>query len=98
MPQRVVYEWIEKFINCRTSVTHEEGAGCPSTATTDENIERVRETVLLDIRLTIDEVANRLKITGSVKPEIRSKHRGQLSKGIVLLHDKVCPHTAAPHS
>jgi hypothetical protein len=38
-----VYEWIEKFKNCCTSVTHEEGAGCPSTATTDDNIERVRE-------------------------------------------------------
>ena len=29
-----------------------------------------------------------------LKPEIRSKRRGQLSKGIVLLHDNACPHTA----
>jgi histone-lysine N-methyltransferase SETMAR len=26
---------------------------------------------------------------------IRSKHRGQLSQGVVLLHDGVCPNTAA---
>jgi hypothetical protein len=40
---------------------HEE-AGRPSTATTDENIERVRDMVLLHRGLTIDDVANRLKI------------------------------------
>jgi transposase len=41
LPQRSVYEWIEKLKNGRTSVTHEEGAGRPSTATTDDNTERV---------------------------------------------------------
>jgi transposase len=62
LPQRSVYEWIEKLQNDRTVVTHQEGGG-PSTATTDDNIERVRNMVLLDRRLTIDEVANRLKST-----------------------------------
>jgi hypothetical protein len=42
LPQRSVYEWTEKLKNGRTSVTHEEGTGRPSTATTD-NTERVRE-------------------------------------------------------
>jgi transposase len=60
--QRSVYGWIEKFKNCRTNVTYEEGAGRPSTATTDDNIERVRDMVMLDSRLTVDEVTNRLKI------------------------------------
>jgi hypothetical protein len=31
-------------------------------ATTDDNVERVRDMVLLDRRMTVDEVANRLKI------------------------------------
>jgi hypothetical protein len=56
------YEWIEKLKNGRICVTHGEGAGRPSTATTDDNIERVRDMLLLDRRLTIDEVASGLKI------------------------------------
>ena len=51
LPQRSVYEWIEKLKTGHTSVMHEEGAGRPSTATTDNNIEGVRDMVLLD-RLT----------------------------------------------
>jgi hypothetical protein len=46
LPLRSVYEWIENFKNGRTSVTHEEGAGRPSTATTDDSIERLRDMVL----------------------------------------------------
>jgi transposase len=64
-----VYEWIEKLKNGRTSVTYE-GAGRPSTATTDNNIERVHNMVLLDRRLTIDEVANRLQISHGSAYEI----------------------------
>jgi hypothetical protein len=65
LPQLSVYEWIEKFINGRTTVTYEEGAGRLSVVTTDDNIECVRDMVLLDRRLTADEVANRLQIMKS---------------------------------
>ncbi|PNF22874.1 hypothetical protein B7P43_G14964, partial [Cryptotermes secundus] len=121
LPQKSVYEWIEKFKNGRTSVMHEEGAGRPSTATNEDNIERARDMVLLDRQVTIDEVANRLQIShGSayeiihnrlgfhkvcarwvpkqltvLKPAIRSKRRGLLSKGLVLLQDSARPHAAA---
>jgi hypothetical protein len=50
LPQRSVYEWTEKLKNGRTSVTHEEGSGRQSTATTDDSIERVHDMVLLDRR------------------------------------------------
>lgn len=50
-----------KKIN-RTSVMHA-GAGHPSTATTDDNIERVCDMVLLDRRPNINEVANHLQIS-----------------------------------
>jgi len=48
LPQRSVYEWIEKLKNGHTSVTHLEGAGRPSMAMTDDSIERIRDLVLLD--------------------------------------------------
>jgi transposase len=69
LPQRSVYEWIEKFKNGRTSFTHD-GAGRPSTTTTDDNFEGVRDMVLLDRRPTIDEVANRLQISHGSAYEI----------------------------
>jgi hypothetical protein len=62
LPLLSVYEWIEKFKNGRTSVTLEEGARRPSTATTDNNTECMHDTVLLESRLPIDEVANHLQI------------------------------------
>jgi hypothetical protein len=75
-------------------------------ATTDDNTERVRDTILLDRRLTIDEVANRLQISHGSAYEIIHNRLGfhkvcarwvpkQLSKGTVLLHDNAHPHTAA---
>ena len=34
-------------------------------------------------------------LTDRLNPAIRSKHRGLLSKGVVLLHDNARPHTSA---
>jgi histone-lysine N-methyltransferase SETMAR len=65
-----VYERAEKLKNGLTSVTHEEGAGRPPTSTTDDSSERVREMVLLDRRLTIHEVANRLQVSHGSAYEI----------------------------
>jgi hypothetical protein len=45
------------FAQC---VKHKEEPERPSTATTDDNTERINDVVLLDRRLAIDEVANRL--------------------------------------
>ena len=63
LPHRSVYEWIEKFKSGQTSVTHEEGAGCPSTSTTDEMIQQAREMVLANWRVAISEVACSLQIS-----------------------------------
>ena len=52
LPQWNVYEWIEKFKNGRTNVTHDKGAGRPSTAITEDSIERARDKVPLDRRVT----------------------------------------------
>ena len=63
LPQRSVYEWIEKLINDRTNVTHDKGVGRPSTAITENNVERAHDMVLLDRRVSIDEVAHVLQIS-----------------------------------
>lgn len=63
LPRRSVYVWIERFKNGRTSVMHEEGAGRPSTSTTEEKIQQAREMVLANRRVTIDNVASSLQIS-----------------------------------
>jgi len=63
LPRISVFEWIEDFKSGRTSVTHKEGAGCPSTSTNDEMIQQAREMVLANRRVAIDEVACSLQIS-----------------------------------
>ena len=60
--------------NDHTNVTHEKGAGQPSTAIIEDNIERARDMVLLYRRVTIDEVAYVLQIShGSTYELIHNK-------------------------
>lgn len=59
-----------KFKNDRPSVMQEERAGRPSTDTTDDNIERVREMVLLDRRATTNKKTNSLQISHGSSYEI----------------------------
>ena len=61
--RRSAYECILKFKRGRTSVTHKEGAGRPSTSTTDEMIQQAREMVLANQRVAIDELACSLQIS-----------------------------------
>jgi hypothetical protein len=45
-------------MNGHTSVTHEDGAGHPTTVTNEDNAESACDMVLLDRQVTTDEVAN----------------------------------------
>ncbi|PNF23181.1 hypothetical protein B7P43_G02737 [Cryptotermes secundus] len=94
--QRSVYEWIEKLKNCCTSVMHEEGARQPSTATNEDNIEHARDMVLLDRRVTIDEVANHLQISHGSAYEIIHNRLGfhkvcarWVPKELTVLHKQI---------
>ena len=51
LPQRSDYEWIEKSKHGRTNTTHAKGVERPYTASTEDNIERAPDMVLLDDRL-----------------------------------------------
>ena len=48
LPQRRVYEWIEKLKNDHTNVMHDKGARQLSMAITEDNIEHARDMILLD--------------------------------------------------
>ena len=63
LSRRIVYEWIEMFENCRTSVTDAERPGSPATATTTRNEERTLELLRENRRITVEEVAGRLNVT-----------------------------------
>ena len=63
MPQRSVYQWIDKLKNDRIYITHDKGAGRRSTAITEDNIKRAHDMVLLHRRVTINEVAHVLQIS-----------------------------------
>ena len=76
---------------------HEGGARRHSTATTNNNIERVRDMVLLDRWLTIDEVANRLQISHGSAYEIIHNRFGfhkvwarWVRKQLIMLHKQMC--------
>ena len=56
MSKTRVYEWYKRFQDGREDVEDDERSGRPSTSTTDENVEKVKEMVMNDRRITIREV------------------------------------------
>ena len=70
LSKTTVYEWIEKFKTGRTSVKHAEGAGRPSTSTSEEKIEQAQQMILANRRITIDEVAQSLQISFGSAQEV----------------------------
>ena len=58
-----VYEWYKRFQDGREDVEDDEGPGRPSTSTTYENVEKVKEMVMNDRRITVREVADDVGIS-----------------------------------
>jgi len=68
LKKTAVYEWHERFKNGRESVEDDERSGRPSTSKTDENINKVREMLINNRKLTIRELAEDLNIAyGSIQ-------------------------------
>ena len=63
MSKKRVYEWYKRFQDGRVDVEYDERPGRPSTSTTDENVEKVKEMVMNDRRITIREVADDIGIS-----------------------------------
>ena len=66
MSKTRAHEWYKRFQDGREDVEYDERPGRPSTSTTDENVEKVKEMVMNDRRITIREFADDFGIsTGS---------------------------------
>ena len=76
MSKTRVYEWCMRFQDGRKDVEDDERPGRPSTSTTDENVEKVKEMVMNDRRITIREVADDVSISISSCHEIFSNVLG----------------------
>ncbi|XP_014480147.1 PREDICTED: putative uncharacterized protein FLJ37770 [Dinoponera quadriceps] len=63
MSKTRVYEWYKRFQDGREDVEDDERPGRPSTSTTDENVEKVKEMVMNNRRLTVREVADDVGIS-----------------------------------
>ncbi|XP_011146696.2 putative uncharacterized protein FLJ37770 [Harpegnathos saltator] len=62
MSQPRVYEWYKRFQEGREDIEDDARSGRPSTSTSDENVEKVKEIVLAN-RITIREVAEEIGIS-----------------------------------
>lgn len=60
--QKQTYDWYKRFKNGRTS-TDDDRSGRPSTGITPENVTKVRDLILQDRRLTIQDLCNTLGLS-----------------------------------
>ena len=63
MSKTRVYDWYKRFQDGRGDVEDDERPERPSTSTTDENVEKVKEMVMNDRQITIREVADNVGIS-----------------------------------
>ena len=86
MPRTRIFEWHKRFREGREDVEDDPRSGRPTTSRTNENVERVREKVGNDRRLTVRIVADELNMNservwriitdlGIVDLRVRSTHQ-----------------------
>ncbi|PNF27477.1 hypothetical protein B7P43_G08983 [Cryptotermes secundus] len=106
--QTQTYDWCKRFKNGRTSTVDDDRSGRPSTDTTSENVAKVRDLIVQDRRLTIQDLCNTLGLSYStfnkkfyrdVLRRLREDTRGKRPEkwrmnDWVLHHDNARPHTA----
>ena len=62
MKKTAVYKWVKSFSEGRESFTDEERSGRPTTSRTEENIAKIRQTVRVNRRLTVRNIAEQVNI------------------------------------
>jgi len=71
-----VYNWVKRFSGGRESVTDEERSGWPATSRTEENIEKVRQIVHENRRLTVRSAAEQVNIDRETVRKILTEDLG----------------------
>ncbi|VVC43979.1 Hypothetical protein CINCED_3A025691 [Cinara cedri] len=71
-----VFEWFSRFKSGEMSIDDQARTGRPSTARTNENVEKIHKIILEDRRQTIEEVVDRSGVTWSSVQRILSEDLG----------------------
>lgn len=74
LSRTIVFEWHARFKAGRLSFEDDERTGRPSTSKTAENVERIRELIHEDRRLTIHDLADNVGISYGVCQEILTEN------------------------
>jgi hypothetical protein len=97
-----VYQWIEKLKSGRSSVLHEEGAGCLSMVMNEGNIDRACDMFLLVRQVIVDEVASCMQISNFStykiihnRLEFHQICARWIPKQLTSLYKKMCVWTSA---
>ena len=64
MKKTAVSKWVKRFSERRESVSDEERSGRPATSRTEENIQKFRQIVRENRRLTVRSIAEEVNIDG----------------------------------
>ena len=76
MSRTCLFEWHRRFKEGREEVEDDHRSGKPSTSKTDKNVERVRQKVRSDLRLTVRMIADELGMNGERASKIITEDRG----------------------
>ncbi|UYV78051.1 hypothetical protein LAZ67_15003310, partial [Cordylochernes scorpioides] len=92
-----IYKWVNKFKNGQITCSDIERPGRPSVTATPSTINAVENLILEDRKISWQRMNSDLYcgiFVNKLKPGIRNKRRGKLSKGVLFLHDNARPHTS----
>ncbi|UYV83330.1 hypothetical protein LAZ67_23000600 [Cordylochernes scorpioides] len=92
LSQKNIYKWVNEFKNGRITCTDIERPGRPSVTATPSTINAKNIHFYHRQRMNSDLYCDIL--VNKLKPGIRKKRRGRLSKGVLFLHDNARPHTS----
>ncbi|UYV61584.1 hypothetical protein LAZ67_1005411 [Cordylochernes scorpioides] len=95
--EEYIYKWVNEFKNGRITCSDIERPGRPSVTATPSTINAVENLILEDRKISWQRMNSDLYcdiLVNKLKPGIRNKRRGKLSKGVLFLHDNARPHTS----